>query len=62
VIRINDVIGHDGAIIGYSSVAMYYPEADATFVIVGNASSNFTTPTMDIFLQMLATLYPDQVA
>jgi D-alanyl-D-alanine carboxypeptidase len=61
VIRINDVIGHDGAIIGYSSVAMYYPEADATFVIVGNASSNFTTPTMDIFLQMLATLYPDQV-
>jgi D-alanyl-D-alanine carboxypeptidase len=61
VIRINDVIGHDGAIIGYSTVAMYYPEADATFVIVGNASSNFTTPTMDIFLQMLATLYPDQV-
>jgi D-alanyl-D-alanine carboxypeptidase len=62
VIRLNDVIGHDGAIFGYSTVAMHYPEADATFVLVGNGSSNFTTPTMDIFLQMLSTLYPDQVA
>jgi len=62
VIRLKDVIGHDGAIMGYSTVAMYLPEADATFVLVGNGSSNFTTPTMDIFLQMLAALYPDQVA
>jgi D-alanyl-D-alanine carboxypeptidase len=62
VIRLNDVIGHDGAIFGYSTVAMHYPEADATFVLAGNGSSNFTTPTMDIFLQMLAALYPDQVA
>jgi D-alanyl-D-alanine carboxypeptidase len=62
VIRLNDVIGHDGAIMGYSTVAMYLPEADATFVLIGNGSSNFTTPTMDIFLQMLAALYPDQVA
>ncbi len=61
VIRLKDVIGHDGAIMGYSTVAMHLPEADATFVLVGNGSSNFTTPTMDIFLQMLAALYPDQL-
>jgi D-alanyl-D-alanine carboxypeptidase len=62
VIRLNDFVGHDGAIIGYSSVVMRYPEADATFVIVGNASNNFTTPTMDIFLAMVKELYPDQLS
>lgn len=61
VIRLNDFIGHDGAIMGYSSVAMRYPEADATFVIIGNASTNSTTPTMDIFLAMVKKLYPDQL-
>jgi len=61
VIRINDLVGHDGAIMGYSSVAMRYPQADATFVIIGNASTNSTTPTMDIFLSMIQELYPEQL-
>ncbi len=61
VIRFNDLIGHDGAIIGFSSVVFRYPQADATFVIVGNRSSNFTTPTLDIFLGFLQELYPEQI-
>lgn len=61
VIRLNDFVGHDGAIVGYSSVAMRYPAADATFVLVGNASTNSTTPTMDIFLDMVKELYPQQL-
>lgn len=60
-IVLNDFVGHDGAIVGYSSVVMRYPDADATFAIVGNASTNFTTPTMDIFLAMVQELYPDQL-
>jgi D-alanyl-D-alanine carboxypeptidase len=62
VIRLNDFVGHDGAIIGYSSVVMRLPQADATFVLVGNASNNFTTPTMDIFLAMVKVLYPEQLS
>jgi D-alanyl-D-alanine carboxypeptidase len=61
IIRIGDFRGHDGAIVGYSTVVMRLPEQDATYVIVGNASSNFTTPTMDIFLSMVKELYPDQL-
>ncbi len=62
VVKLNDFIGHDGAIMGYSSVAMRDPEADATFVIVGNASTNSTTPTLDIFIAMLQQLYPEQLS
>jgi D-alanyl-D-alanine carboxypeptidase len=43
--RINDVIGHNGAIFGFSSVVFYYPPADITIAAVGNESTNFTTPT-----------------
>lgn len=62
IVRLNDFLGHDGAIMGYSSVAMRNPEADATFVIVGNASTNSTTPTLSIFIAMLQELYPDQLS
>lgn len=61
LIRLGDFLGHDGAIMGYSSVAMRLPSADATFVMVGNASTNSTTPTMDIFLSMVKALFPEQI-
>ena len=61
IIRLGDFLGHDGAIVGHSSAVFRLPADDATFVIVGNASSNFTTPTMDIFLSMVKELYPDQL-
>lgn len=61
IINIGDFLGHDGAIVGYSTAVFRLPADDATFVIVGNASSNFTTPTMDIFLSMVKELYPEQL-
>jgi len=61
VTTLNDLVGHDGAILGYSTAVFRYPQADATFVVVGNGSNNFTTPTMDIFLSFVQALYPDQL-
>lgn len=61
LIRLGDFLGHDGAIMGYSSVVMRLPAEDATFVMVGNASTNSTTPTMDIFLSVVQALYPEQI-
>jgi D-alanyl-D-alanine carboxypeptidase len=59
--RINDLVGHNGAILGFSTAMYRYPHADATFVVVGNASTNFTTPTTDIALHLIQELYPKQV-
>jgi D-alanyl-D-alanine carboxypeptidase len=59
--RINDLVGHNGAILGFSSAMYRYPQADATFVVVGNASTNSTTPTSEIALLLIKELYPEQV-
>jgi D-alanyl-D-alanine carboxypeptidase len=59
--RINDLVGHNGAIVGFSTAMYYYPKADATFVVTGNASTNFTTPTTEIALLLVKELYPKQV-
>ncbi|NMN94682.1 hypothetical protein [Antrihabitans stalactiti] len=61
VMTINDLVGHNGAIVGYSSVALRLPEADATFVAIGNSSTNETTPTTEIVLELIKQLYPEQV-
>lgn len=61
IVGFGDFLGHDGAIMGYSTVAMRLPSDDATFVMVANASTNSTTPTMTIFLDMVKELYPEQI-
>jgi D-alanyl-D-alanine carboxypeptidase len=61
VMTINDLVGHNGAIVGYSSVVLRLPQADATFVAIGNASTNETTPTTEIILELIKQLYPEQV-
>ena len=51
----------NGAIVGYNSVALRLPSADATFVAVSNESTNFTTPSTDlIMLPIMQYLYPSQ--
>lgn len=52
-------IGHNGAIFGYTTAVFYLPAADATFVIEGNQSSNFSTATTEIFFGLAKFLYPD---
>ena len=60
--RLHDIVGHNGAIFGYSSVVYRIPEQDATFVVIGNAATNSTTPATQIALELIKELYPAQVA
>jgi D-alanyl-D-alanine carboxypeptidase len=57
--EIQGYIGHNGAIVGYSSAAFYRPDIDTTIAIVGNRSSNFSTPTTTVFVAIAKTLNPD---
>lgn len=56
----NDFVGHNGAIIGYSTVVMSNPKADVTIAAVANESTNFSTPTSDFVYGVIKQLYPDQ--
>lgn len=56
----NDFVGHNGAIIGYSTVVMRNPKADVTIAAVANESTNFSTPTSDFVYGVIKDLYPDQ--
>jgi len=58
---LNDIIGHNGAIYGNSSVVFRIPQVDATFVVIGNASTNSTPPTTDIVLGLIGRLYLDEI-
>lgn len=59
VFEIQGFVGHNGAILGYSSVVFYRPDRDATIVAVGNESTNFTTRTTGVFVDIAKVLYPD---
>lgn len=61
IMTLNEFVGHDGAIYGFSSVALRRPQTDTTIVLVANESTNSTTPTLTIAVGMIAALYPDQV-
>ncbi|MBN2026524.1 MAG: beta-lactamase family protein [Actinobacteria bacterium] len=50
--------GHNGAIQGYNSIMLYLPEADATIVVMGNKSTNFSNETALIFSQLVDLLFP----
>lgn len=56
----NDFVGHNGAIIGYSTVVMSDPKAGVTIAAVANESTNFSTPTSDFAYGVIKDLYPDQ--
>jgi D-alanyl-D-alanine carboxypeptidase len=59
IAKVGPFLGHNGAILGYTSVVLRDPEADATFVAVGNSSTNSTGQATDVVLQMIQKLYPD---
>jgi D-alanyl-D-alanine carboxypeptidase len=61
VMNTTDMIGHDGGIVGSGAVMFRYPAADATFVVLVNASSNFDNASLDIYNALLGDLYPDQI-
>ena len=59
---LNDMVGHNGAIIGYTSFIFAFPEHDMTIVVLGNESNNFTTDATTIGFSLIKALYPDQLA
>ena len=58
--RVNDFTGHNGAIYGFSTVVFRYPPADLTLAVVGNESTNSTTPTSTFGYLFIRQFYPDQ--
>jgi hypothetical protein len=52
--------GHHGAIFGYNTVFLYLPEADATFVVLTNLSTNFSEESMTIVHGIAKLLFPEQ--
>jgi D-alanyl-D-alanine carboxypeptidase len=51
-------IGHNGGVFGFSTVAMFDPRSGTTIAAAANLSSNFSTPTLEVFLQIADRLYP----
>jgi D-alanyl-D-alanine carboxypeptidase len=61
VLNVKDFIGHDGAIFGFSSVVLTRPQTQTQLAFVANESTNSTTPTMTVALEVIRALYPDQL-
>jgi D-alanyl-D-alanine carboxypeptidase len=61
ILRFGDWLGHDGAIFGYSTVTFYERSTGAQIVAAANLSSNFSTPTLDIFGAIAQRLYPESL-
>jgi D-alanyl-D-alanine carboxypeptidase len=55
------LIGHNGAIFGYTTAMFYEPEADAIIVLTGNQASNFSNATTEIALQLAEYLFPGKI-
>jgi D-alanyl-D-alanine carboxypeptidase len=55
-----DYLGHDGAIFGFSSVVLTRPDTGAQIAIVGNESTNSTTPTLTIAVAVINEIDPSQ--
>jgi D-alanyl-D-alanine carboxypeptidase len=61
VLNVKEFVGHDGAIFGFSSVVLTRPQTRTQLAFVANESTNSTTPTMTVALEVIRTLYPDQL-
>ena len=55
------LVGHNGAIFGYTTAMFYVPEADATIVIEGNLASNFSNSATEIAFALARRLMPDLI-
>jgi D-alanyl-D-alanine carboxypeptidase len=59
IFEIQGYIGHNGAILGYSSATFYRPDIDTAITVVGNRSDNFSTATTTVFVDVARQLNPD---
>ena len=61
ILRFGDWLGHDGAIFGFSTATFYERSSGAQIVAIANLSSNFSTPTLEIFGAIAQHLYPESL-
>jgi D-alanyl-D-alanine carboxypeptidase len=61
IFKLDNLLGHNGAIIGYSTAMFYLPSKRATIVVWGNNSTNSTTPTTTIAFELAEILFPKAV-
>lgn len=60
ITNLNEYLGHDGAIFGFSSVVLTRPRTGTQIAVVGNESTNFTTPTLTIAVAIINAIDPSQ--
>jgi D-alanyl-D-alanine carboxypeptidase len=60
IAKFHGFLGHNGAVLGYSSVMFYLPDCDATFVVIGNSSGNSMSSATNIFVGLAYYLFPEQ--
>ncbi|WP_165314365.1 serine hydrolase domain-containing protein [Agromyces protaetiae] len=60
ITNFNEYLGHDGAIFGFSSVVLTRPKTGTQIAIVGNESTNSTTPTLSIAVAIIDAIDPSQ--
>jgi D-alanyl-D-alanine carboxypeptidase len=61
IFKVDNLLGHNGAAVGYSTAMFYLPSKRATIVVWGNNSTNVTTPTTTIAFDLAELLFPKAV-
>jgi D-alanyl-D-alanine carboxypeptidase len=61
IFKLDKLLGHNGAAIGYSTAMFYLPSNGATIVVWGNNSTNDSTPTTTIAFDIAEILFPKAV-
>jgi D-alanyl-D-alanine carboxypeptidase len=61
IFKLDNLLGHNGAVIGYSTALFYLPSNGATIVVWGNNSTKSTTPTTTIAFDLAEILFPKAV-
>ncbi len=58
IMQAGSMLGHNGAILGFSTLMLYDRELDLTVIVIGNASSNFTAPSTTIGAALINVVDP----
>lgn len=61
IFKLDNLLGHNGAAIGYSTAMFYLPSKRATIVVWGNNSTNVATPTTTIAFDLAEALFASAV-
>ncbi len=62
VLNINEFVGHNGAIFGYSSVVLTRPQTGMQLTFVANEATVSTSSTLNVALAVIRELAPDQLS